>query len=507
MAVDPRAPCIIGVAARTWHPEEVGDTGAPEPLAMWEEVARSAAADAGNPGLVDAFDSVQLVYCQTCEYDDPVERLVERLGADPKHRYYSGIGGTTTQQLVNDTARRMLRGELDLALLGSAEALATQRAYKKRGGRAPYSFPPAERRPFPWESPPDPVEVAHEVFQAWLTFAVFDNARRAHLGLGLDEYRDGIGRMLSPMSSVAAANPHAWYRVERSVDDLVTPRPDNRMVGYPYTKYMVAVMDVDMAGALIVATHERADALGVPLDRRVYLRGWCYATDPVLVAAHADMWRSPAMAAASDEAMRVAGIGTDDVDAFDLYSCFGSSLHFACDALGIAPTDPRGLTVTGGLPYHGGPASGYLTHSIAAMVERLRAGAADQWGMVSGVGMHMTKHVFGVYSATPGDLREPDDDAVARRLAPEKDAVRIVPEHDGPATVAAYSVVHGRDGGPEWALLVCDLGPGIRTYAQVRDPDLARGAEETELVGRTVSLRAETRQGMAGELRVNLATY
>ena len=34
------------------------------------------------------------------------------------------------------------------------------------------------------------------------------------------------------------------------------------MVGYPYTKYMVSVMDVDMAGAVVMATHERADALG-----------------------------------------------------------------------------------------------------------------------------------------------------------------------------------------------------------------------------------------------------
>jgi len=36
-------------------------------------------------------------------------------------------------------------------------------------------LPPAERRPFPWESPPDPIEIAHEVFQAWLTFALFDH--------------------------------------------------------------------------------------------------------------------------------------------------------------------------------------------------------------------------------------------------------------------------------------------------------------------------------------------
>src|SRR5262249_18523202 len=152
-------------------------------------------------------------------------------------------------------------------------------------------------------------------------------------------------------------------------------------------KYEVSVMDVDMAAALIVATHERAEDLGIPADRRVYLRGSCYATDPVLVAARPEMWRSPAMAAASRAAFAAAGTDIAAVGYIDLSSCFGSSVFFACDALGLSPFDPRGLTVTGGLPYHGGPGSGYLVHAIATMVDRLRAdedpGAS---GVVSGVG-------------------------------------------------------------------------------------------------------------------------
>jgi acetyl-CoA C-acetyltransferase len=399
----------------------------------------------------------------------------------------------------------MLRGEMGLALVTSAEALATKRLRKRQGERYAASFAPPARSPFPWESPPDPVEVAHEVFQAWLTFAVFDNARRGRLAVGLDDYRAGIGELLAPMSAIAARNPDAWYRVERSVADIVEARPDNRMVGYPYTTYMVSVMDVDMAGALILATHERADALEVPAEQRVYPRGWCYASDPVLVAEHADMTRSPAMAAASAEAFRAAGVTADDVRYFDLYSCFASSLHFACDALGIGSDDPRGLTVTGGLPYHGGPASGYLTHSIAAMVERLRT-EPDATGLVSGVGMHMTKHVYGAYSATPGAVEPPAADQVQAAVDAEG-TVAVTAVHAGAATVGAYSVVHGRDGEPEWALLVCDLDDGTRTYAQVRDASLCAQAETSELVGTKVTLSTETVQGPMGEGRVNLATW
>jgi len=502
---DPRTPCIIGVAAHTWHPEVVGEHGAPEPLEMWEHVCRLAERDAGKSGLLAALDSLQVVYCQTWEYDDAVSRLADRLGAAPRHRHYSGIGGTTTQQLVNATSEAMLRGELDLALITSAEALATKRLRKRDGVRYTASFAPPTRSPFPWESPPDPVEMAHEVFQAWLTFAVFDSARRAHLGVGLDDYRIGIGELLAPMTQIAAHNPRAWYRTERSASEIINARPDNRMVGYPYTKYMVAVMDVDMAGALVLATHERANRLGIPAEQRVYPRGWCFARDPTLVAQHPDLARSPAMAAAATEALRIAAMTIDDVAYFDLYSCFASSLHFACDALGIGVGDARGVTVTGGLPYHGGPASGYLTHSVAEMVERLRT-HPDTAGLVSGVGMHMTKHVFGIYGTSPAAVRPPDTETV-QAAVDRVGLTAIVAEHDGDATVSAYSVVHGRDGSPEWALLVCDLPSGARTYAQARAVELCVDAETTELVGRTVTLRPRTVDGPAGTARVNIATW
>lgn len=483
-------PCVIGVASHTWR-----GLDAPEPLDLWSEVVVDAARDSGTDGTLGAVDALDVVYCQTWQYDDAPLRLAARLGIDPAIRHYSGIGGTTPQQLVNRAAERILAGDLDVAVVTSAEALATQAAARKRGERRAYSFPPEAKRPFPWEAPFHPAEVAHDVFQAWLQFALCDNARRARLGIGLDDYRAQLGELFSPMTQIAAGHPDAWFPTVRSVDDIVRARPDNRMVGYPYTKYMMAVMDVDMAAAVVVASDEAADRLGVPDDARVYLRGWCAAADPIYVAEHAELHASPAMRAAFAEALRNAGATVDDVAHFDLYSCFGSSLNLARDALGLGRDDARPVTVTGGLPYHGGPGSGYMTHSIAEMVRVLRADRGAL-GMTTGVGMANTKHVAGVWSTTPGAPRPPDTAAVAAALpAP----VPIVEHHEGPATVAAYSVVHGRDGAPQWSVLVCDV-PGGRAYARVDDdqPEMLRDAEREELVGTTVTLRAQPHESPMG---------
>jgi acetyl-CoA C-acetyltransferase len=479
VTVDPKAPCIIGVAQAVWRP---ADGPAPEPLAMWEQVCRAAAADVhAAADVLSAVESLRVVYCQTWQYDDPPGRLAEALGIDPAHRYYSGIGGTTPQVLVNDAAEAILAGDCDLAVVTGAEALDTVRRLKKAGEKPAFSHRDPERTPFPFEAPFHPAEIAHEVFQAWLTFPVWDIARRAHLGVAPDEYRRRLGELFAPMTKVAAANPFAWFPTERGAEELSTATPENRMVGYPYTKYLVSVMDVDMAAALVVASHEKADALGVPPERRVYLRGWCYATDPVYVAEHDPAWASPAMKAASTAALAGAAAGIDDIAHLDLYSCFPSSVLLALDALGVASGDGRGVTVTGGLPFSGGAGSDYMTHSIAAMTGVLRADPGSL-GLVSGVGMHLTKHVYGVYSTTPGPVAPPPV------LPPAAPARAIRDTYEGAATVATYTVAHRRDGSPDWGLAVLDLPDGDRAYAKVLDADLLAEIERIEWVGTAVDV-------------------
>jgi acetyl-CoA C-acetyltransferase len=486
LPADPRATCIIGVARHTWHTSDAPD-GAPEPLAMWEQLSRAAAADSGaaDPSsILAALESIDVVYSQSWQYDDAVARLSERIGAAPARRSYSGIGGSVPLVLATEVAREIRAGHLDLALITGAEALATVRRLKKGGEKPQWSFPPAEKRRFPIDMDFDPSEITHAVFEAYLTFALFDNARRAHLGRELDEHRARLGRVLAPMTDVAAASPHAWFPVARQADEIVTASPDNRMVAYPYTKLMTSIMDVDMAAALVLASAAKADALGIPEERRVYLRGASYAEDPSHVAGHPDLWRSPAMTSAAGGALTGAGIGADDVAHLDLYSCFASSVCFALDALGISEDDGRAVTQTGGLPYHGGPGSNYMTHALAAMVETLRSDPGS-YGITSGVGMHMQKHAYGVWSTDPGAGVLNDH---ALPVAADE-ALGIVESPEGKATVATYTVLHGRDGDPDRAVLVCDLPAGDRCYALLDGgAAVLAETEADELIGRTVTL-------------------
>jgi len=477
--MDPRTPCLIGAAQRT-----VREQPGPEPLRLWEGVAREAAREARLP--VERLDSIQLVYTDSWQYDSPVGRLADRLGAAPRHRAYSRVSGTAPQLLIGEAAGRIAAGELDSALIAGAEALATRRAYRQAGEHVPWSHPADPKPPYGWERPPHPAELAHELFLPVHTYAIIETARRASLGMSINEEMVDRGRMMAPMTEVAAANPHAWRRTARTPEELVT---GNRFIGWPYTRNTVAVGEVDQAAAVVLVAAGLADRLGVPDDQRVYLRGWAYGEDAWEVAARPALGASQAIARTAEAAFARAGLGLDDIHALDLYSCFAIALRQACDAIKLDPLDRRGLTVTGGLPYAGGPSSDYVLHSTATMAGLLRAQQGH--GLVTGVGMHLTKHTYAIWSTDPGGTL---GDATPVFTA---DPVEIVSLYDGPATVAGYTVAHGRDGVAEKGVLVVDLPGGGRAHAHVLEGELLVDAMSRELVGRPVRLLSDGKVNVA----------
>ncbi|MFZ4517733.1 MAG: acetyl-CoA synthetase [Microthrixaceae bacterium] len=454
-----------------------------EPLAAWAEALRRTGVDPA------AIDSLDVVHCQSWPYDDPPGRLAESVGATPRRTHYSGIGGTTPFELLGRAAGRIAAGEADVCAVVGGEALATKRALRRAGERPQWSHRHPDPPPFPFEAPFHDSEVAHGVFRATTTFALRDVSRRAHLGTTVEDHERSIGELLAPMTEVAARNPAAWFPQRRRPGELVGASPGNRMVAYPYRKLTVAIMDVDQAAALVVASPAAADRLGIPVDQRVAVRGWAEARDPDYVAEHPDLWRAPGMGDALAGALAHAGVGIDDVAHLDLYSCFASSVTFSLDALGLTPDDARGpFTVTGGLPYAGGPGSGYGLASTAAMADVLVADPRSV-GLVTGVGMHLSKHAAVVLSTTPGAHGERPGVAPAVRRP-------VLDEVDGPAVVAGYTVHHDRDGSATDALLVCDVGgDGAggegRCYARATDPGFLSALEAEEWVGRRVTLAPE----------------
>ena len=161
----------------------------------------------------------------------------------------------------------------------------------------------------------------------------------------------------------------------------------------------------------------------------------------------------------------------------------------AAREIGLPIGDPdRPLTVTGGLTFAGGPWNNYVMHSIATMVERLRENPSAR-GLVTANGGYLTKHSFGVYSATPPaqDFRWEDvQDEVDRE--PTRTALA---EWDGVGTVESWTTPYDRDGNPEKAFLSVRTPDGARTLAVITDPGEAAVTIVEDIGGIPVRVHAD----------------
>lgn len=463
-------PVIVGVAQETYHP---GGDAAPSPLDMMERVAKAAEQDSGVSGLLSKVDAVRVVNIMSWPSDDPPADLAARVGAPEGERAYTTVGGNTPQWLVNDTAEAIVKGKTRLALLAGGEAVYTLREARKRNELPKWSAfgrPKAtigdRRRGF------SDMELKYGFHLPIRSYPLFENAIRAHQGWTIDEHSRQMGALAAKFAAVAKDNPHAWFRDGKSAEEIATPSKVNRMVCFPYPKFMNAIMDVDQAAALLLTSESAAREMGIPEERWVYLHGCGDVTDLWNVSDRATYHESPGIRVAGRRALTMAGATIDEVAHLDLYSCFPSAIQLGRDALGIAPDDPRPLTVTGGLAYAGGPANNYTMHSIVNMVDRLRD-EPETLGLVSGLGWYITKHAVGVYGAKrPSGDWERTDPAIDQAEIDADPHPEVVDAADGPATVEAYTVVYGREGA-EHGIVVGRLEDERRFVALTPSDDAA----------------------------------
>ena len=455
--LDPRTPVVVGVGQAS---ERLTDPhyAALSPVELAAAAAREALQDTGaDPSAVAA--AVQ-VLAATRQFEnsspwakapfgrsDNVPRSVaKRIGAEPARAVLEVAGGQSPQHLVNEFAGEIASGRADVVLLAGAEAISTTRALAGTADAPDWSEQvdgQLEDRGFGLEGLVSSYQSSHGLTGAPSQYALFETARRARLRMTREAYVRSMAELFAPFTEVAARNLHAAAPTVLTVDQLATPDERNRPIADPYTRLFVARDQVNQAAAVLLMSLGTARALSVPPERWVFLHGHADLRERDLLE-RGDLGRGPASVMAVQHALEVARIGIDEVGALDLYSCFPIAVSNICDGLGLSPTDARGLTVTGGLPYFGGAGNNYSMHAIAEVVQRART-TPGSYGLVGANGGSLSKYSVGVYSATPTQWRVDLSAALQQEIeawpAPPTSLVA-----DGWATVETCTVKHGRKG-------------------------------------------------------------
>ena len=478
-AIDGRMPVLVGCGDVTDldTPAETGRS----PYDLIAQAARLALQDTGAAGIGPAIDTVAMIrsFADTSPRfatrlgtsANPPRSVAARLGLQASRHIYSYSGGNMPQYLLNQFAESIARGEMRAALLCGGEALRTQHGLERSGvegvwtedpGGTPELVGEARRG---WSDHED----LHRMRAAIVMYPLIENAIRGARGRPVQAHQRVIGALMARFASVAAANPLATRREGYAAEELVTVNERNRWIGFPYPRLMNANAYIDQSAAVVMTSVATARELGIPREKWVFLHGCADGHDHWYVSERVELHASPAIRSASRQALAMAGKRLDEIAVFDLYSCFASAVQIGCQEIGLAEDDPRGLTITGGLPFFGGPGNNYVTHSISEMLRRLRA-RPGAFGLVTANGNYVTKHSFGVYSTTApaGPWRREAPSLLQARL----DALPKAPFAETPhgaATVETYTVMHGK-AGPEFAVVFGRLtATGQRFIANLPD--------------------------------------
>jgi acetyl-CoA C-acetyltransferase len=478
--IDGRMPVLVGCGDVT-DLDTPADAGR-SPYELIAQASLLALQDTGAAGIGAAIDTVAMIrsFADTSPRfatklgtsTNPPRSVAQRLGLQAARHVYSYSGGNMPQYLLNLFAEEIAGGRMRAALLCGGEALRTQHGLERAGaapgrwtedpGGAPELIGDPRRG---WSDH----EELHRMRAAIVMYPLFENALRGARGRTIDAHHAHIGALMSRFAAVAKDNPLATRREGLSGEQLMTVDAHNRWIGYPYPRLMNANAFIDQAAAVVMTNVATARELGIPREKWVFLHGCADGHDHWYVSERADLHSSPAIRLASRQALAMAGKTLDRIDCFDLYSCFASAVQIGCQEIGLDEDDPRGLTLTGGLPFFGGPGNNYVTHSISETMRRLRA-RPGAFGLVTANGNYVTKHSFGVYStAAPQGPWRREAPAV---LQAQLDALPKAPFTEapqGPATVETYTVMHGKDG-PDFAVVFGRLiATGQRFVANLPD--------------------------------------
>lgn len=485
MTIDPRTPVVVGVAQAMQKPNDLSD--ALEAVAMMEQVVRAAADDSGAPGLLAKLDHIGAVQ-GAWKYSDPARLIADRVGAVDAKTSISANGGNTPQSYLNSLASRIASGEMNSAIFVGAETIWSRRRQRRAEMTVPFTkqsgVEPDERFGADVAMQTD-FEQTRGMEMPIHYYPLFDSAIRHARGETIDEHRDRLARLWQTFNQKAVENDFAWSRNPMTAAEIREPGPGNRMVGFPYTKAMNSNWDLDQAAAVLLCSVEAAEAAGVPRDKWVFPWVGTDAHDTYAVSNRRDLHSSPAIAEAAKKLFSLANIGPDDVDHIDLYSCFPSAVQVGAESMGFS--EDRQLTQTGGLTFAGGPLNNYVTHSIATMIDVVRADAGSV-GLVSANGGFLTKHAIGLYSTEPS--------AAGYQAADVQDQVDLIPptpvaeDHTGAVTIEAYTVMHNADG-PEVGLCALRTADGARTWGRVTDLAAATAMTTEETIGQAANLDAE----------------
>ena len=366
-----------------------------EALFLMEKVAMRAINDCGNPKIKDFIDVIDIPK-GFWRYRDPGKWIAEKNNFSNAKTSVNKIG-VLQQHLINNTCNKIIKGEIRAGLILGGESRAKMIAALKEG--IEYKEMELSTNPDQYVKAKDDLYGEGEAEALGLMavgyYAVMESAMRKSKSLTLKEHEDYLGSMYAEFSEIASKNQYAASDKSISKNQIMLANNDNKPMAYPYNKYHCTSWNVSQASAILICEEKLADQLNISKQKRIYPMASSETNHMIALIQRPSLISSAGLKLASEKINAVVDKHSINLNLIDLYSCFPVAVQQFENVLNLNTKTSR--TITGAMPFAGGPLNNYMLHATVQALLKLRSQSGHS--LITGVSGMMTKQSFCLWSS------------------------------------------------------------------------------------------------------------
>tara|TARA_B100001094_G_scaffold233911_1_gene228826 strand:+ start:2045 stop:3493 length:1449 start_codon:yes stop_codon:yes gene_type:complete len=451
-----------------------------EALILMEQATQKAIKDSTNVNIKNHLDEIS-VPKGFWKYRDPGKWIAKRNDFKNVKTSVSKIG-VLQQNLLNAACNKILNGEINASLILGGES--RYKMLRSQIENQKYIATELNTNPDNYIKAADDLTLKEEERElgsmAVGYYAILESAFRASSKKELKDHNRDIANLYSSFSQLASDNDAGWIDKPIEASLIEQQSKKNPLQAYPYNKYHCTSWNVNQSCAIIICSESLADKLDIPISKRVYPLASSETNHMIPTLQRPDLINPIGMKLAANFILDICKENKLKVDDYDLYSCFPVAVQMFAKSLGLNSNSQ--MTITGGMPFAGGPLNSYVLHSTVKLISRIRE-RKNGLGIITGVSGMMTKQSYALWSKNP-DISFTHKDFTDNAKHLEK-PVEISNQQKGEGRIIGYTIIK-KDDLSKAIMFLSTTNDEKRKLITSSDESIIKLMEKKEWVGKKV---------------------
>ena len=473
-------PVVVGISCL----QQKGDfNNLDEALILMDKATRAAIKDSTNKNIVNYINEIR-VPKGFWRYRDPGRWVAENNNINSAETSVTKIG-ILQQNLINSACNRIINGEINGSLVLGGES--RYKMLRASIENEEYVETPLNKNPDNYIKAPNELQLDVEEQELGLMavgyYAILESAFRAASRIKINEHNDFIANLYAHFSKIAAKNNDGWIEKSLKKSEILKESKKNPAQAYPYNKYHCTSWNVNQSAAIIICSEEVADKLSVPFEKRVYPLVSVENNHMIATLQRPNLIKPFGMKLASEYILQICKKNNLNIDFYDLYSCFPVAIEMFAKSLQLK--DLNNSSITGAMPFAGGPINSFVLHSTAKLISRIRE-EQKGIGIITGVSGMMTKQSYALWS------KNPVIDFIYKDFTNEANSkeipIELSNDVNGDGTIIGYTVIK-KDFSK--AVIYLNTTDNKRKLITSSDKTIIKSMESEEWVGKKVYFKRD----------------